>query len=347
MIGNEEIVKKYITNLYGHGLESTAMQAQHMVSKIAKTLEFSEIGIRGHNVNGDTEEERHKRIEGVLSSVSDDAFVIAQMPTWNGIVFDEIFLRQVRPRAQKLVVFVHDFVPLMFVNNRYLMNRYIAAYNLADLVVLPSEKMANLLCDEGLTAPILIQDIWDHVTSLDNLSIPRFEKTLKFAGNISRFPFVHDWKGPLTLEVFSDVSLNGNTHLNFKGWKHNEALLRDLNEGGFGLVWSENIDNQEEREYSEMNASFKFSTYLAAGLPLIVNRGLAKQEFVERHGLGLVVDNLEEARSLIERMSTEEYQIIQRRVQMVSELVRSGFFTQKLLIEIQSFLYLGEKNDNL
>lgn len=340
-------MKKYITNLYGHGPESTAMQAQHMVAKVAKTLEFSEIGIRGHDINGDTEMERHKRIEGILSSVSDDALVIAQMPTWNGIVFDEVFLREVRARAQKLVVFVHDFVPLMFVNNRYLMDRYIAAYNLADLVVLPSEKMASLLCDEGLTASILIQDIWDHVTPLDNLSIPRFEKTIKFVGNISRFPFVHGWKGPLKLEVFSDSPLDENTYLNFKGWKHKEALLRALNNGGFGLVWSENIDNQEEREYSEMNASFKFSTYLAAGLPLIVNRGLAKQSFVERHGLGLVVDSLEEAVSLIEKMDAEEYQLLQTRVQMISELVRSGFFTQKLLIDVESFLYLGEKNDNL
>ncbi|XHB95385.1 hypothetical protein AAFF39_10960 [Lactococcus garvieae] len=55
-----------------------------------------------------------------------------------------------------------------------------------------------------------------------------------------------------------------------KGWQHDDQLLRELNKGGFGLVWSENIENQFEREYSEMNASFKFSTYLAAGLPIIV-----------------------------------------------------------------------------
>ncbi len=50
----------------------------------------------------------------------------------------------------------------------------------------------------------------------------------------------------------------------------------------FGLVWSENIENQFEREYSEMNASFKFSTYLAAGLPIIVNKGLAKTKLCGR-----------------------------------------------------------------
>lgn len=340
-------MNKYITNLYGHGTESTAMQAQNMIAHVAKTLHFSELSVRGHDINMDTEQERQKRIEGILSSVSNNALIVAQMPTWNGIIFDEMLLEQMRQRAQNLVVFVHDFVPLMFENNRYLMKRYIEAYNLADLVVLPSEKMAHLLSLEGLKAPVLIQEIWDHVISLDNLETPVFEKKLNFAGNISRFPFVHTWSGPISLDVFSTSSLEKRPNLCFKGWYHDEALLRELSKGGFGLVWSENIENQEERKYSEMNASFKFSTYLAAGLPLIVNKGLAKQEFVEKYNLGFVVESLDEAVACIEQMKPEDYVSLQKEVQKISELVKSGFFTQKLLVDIQSFLYLGEKIDNL
>lgn len=340
-------MNKYITNLYGHGVESTAMQAQNMIANIAKELNFSELSVRGHDVNSDTEKERQKRIEGILSSVSDEALIVAQMPTWNGIIFDEVFIEQMRQRAKKLVVFVHDFVPLMFVNNRYLMTRYIEAYNLADLVVLPSEKMAQLLLDEGLTAPILIQEIWDHVIQVENLERTVFEKKLKFAGNVTRFPFVHTWDGPIPLEVFSISSFEDRPYLSFKGWYHDEALLRELSKGGFGLVWSENIENQEERAYSEMNVSFKFSTYLAAGLPLIVNKGLAKEEFVEKYNIGFVVENLDEAVKLIEQMQPEDYRGLQNNVQKISGLVKEGFFTQKLLIDIQSFLYLGEKNDNL
>ena len=92
-----------------------------------------------------------------------------------------------------------------------------------------------------------------------------------------------------------------------KGWQHDDQLLRELNKGGFGLVWSENIENQFEREYSEMNASFKFSTYLAAGLPIIVNKGLAKQSFVEEQEIGLVANNLDEAIDYVKCMSSSEY----------------------------------------
>ncbi|MFK4899315.1 sugar transferase [Lactococcus petauri] len=340
-------MKKYITNLYGHGQESTAMNAQHMITNLAKSLGYSEIGIRGHNVSADTEREREVRIEGILASVSQDSLIIAQVPTWCGIAFDEILLLQLRQRAEKFVVFVHDFVPLMFVNNRYLMKRYLEAYNLADLVILPSIKMAHLLQAEGLSTPYIIQEIWDHVTLLEDLGRPSFEKKLNFAGNITRFPFVKDWKGPLLLDVFSNSSIEEGQTLHFKGWMPDDALLRALNQGGFGLVWSENIDNQDEREYSEMNVSFKFSTYLAAGLPLIVNRGLAKQDFVEKYGVGFVVSSLDEAVDLVKGMSFEEYAALQERVQRISQLVREGFFTKKMLVEAQSFLYLGERNDNL
>lgn len=340
-------MKKYITNLYGHSQESTAMNAQHMVVEVAKDLGYIELGIRGHNSNGDTEDERIKRIEGSLSVVEEEALIIAQVPTWHGIAFDEVLLTQIKRRSEKLVIFVHDFVPLMFVNNRYLMNRYLEAYNLADLVILPSKKMAQALRNEGLVAPIMIQEIWDHLSDFNEMKPPLFEKKLKFAGNVSRFPFVKEWEKSLPLEVFSSTSIENHSHLLYKGWKKGNDLLQELNQGGFGLVWSENIDNQDEREYSEMNVSFKFSTYLAAGLPLVVNKGLAKQEFVEKHGIGFVVSSLDEAIIRINTLSEEEYTQIQQRVHNVSRLVREGFFTKKMLIDLQNFLYLGERNDDL
>lgn len=340
-------MKKYITNLHGHSAQSTAMHAQHMISKIANEMGYLEISLNGHPTGEDTEEERKKRIEGMLASVSGESLIIAQMPSWNGIAFDEVFLKVLRERAQKLVVFVHDFVPLMFANNRYLFSRYVDAYNLADLVILPSDKMGNALREEGLKCPVMVQEVWDHVTALEELDQPRFEKKLKFAGNTTRFPFVKAWQGPLPLEVFSNGPLYENQNLKLMGWMHDDALLRELNKDGFGLVWSEDIDNQFEREYSEMNVSFKFSTYLAAGLPLVVNKGLAKQSFVEEHEIGIVAESLEDAIAQIDAMRPDTYRRLQKNVAKIAGLVQEGFFTKKMLIELQAYLYLGERNDNL
>lgn len=333
-------MKKYISNLYGHDRSSTAMMAQKMVSDIAKKVGYSEVAINAYAVSEDTEEEKVKRIEGMLASVQEGSLFIAQLPSWNGIAFDEVLLKILCDRVDHLVVFVHDFVPLMFVNNAYLMERYLTAYNLADLVVLPSPEMKKVLQGRGLNSPTLYQELWDHLSDVDLIGIPPFKRKIKFAGSITRFPFVKNWSSDIPLEVFSNGAVDNKGFIEMKGWQHDDQLLRELHQGGFGLVWSENIENQFEREYSKMNLSFKLSTYLAAGIPIIVNRGLAKEGTVSKYGLGYVADNLSEASEFVKSVSEGEYQLMCRRVNRIGHLVREGFFTQKLLLEVEKNLFL-------
>lgn len=333
-------MKKYITNLYGQSPQSTAMAAQNMITDIAKTMGYKEISIEAYPVREDTQEEKLKRIEGILAPVSNDSMAIAQMPSWNGIAFDQYFLESLRKRVDKLVVFVHDFVPLMFANNAYLFDQYLAAYNLADLVILPSQKMKDILMEHGLTQPVLIQNVWDHVTILNLTAQPRLERKLNFLGNMTRFPFVKDWESDLRLEVYSNGQAEAKGNMRVMGWQPEDQVLRALNQGGFGLVWSENIENQYEREYSEMNVSFKFSTYLAAGLPLVVNKGIAKEDFVTKYNLGVAVDNLQQAVDYVNSITEQEYNVLVNNVKTIGSLIKEGFFTRQLLLEIQAELFL-------
>ncbi|MGL6299240.1 hypothetical protein ACR31S_00105 [Streptococcus iniae] len=50
----------------------------------------------------------------------------------------------------KVVIFIHDVVPLMFAGNYYLMDSTINYYNKADVVVAPSQKMLDILLEHGL-----------------------------------------------------------------------------------------------------------------------------------------------------------------------------------------------------
>lgn len=333
-------MKKYITNLYGQSPQSTAMAAQNMITDIAKTMGYKEISIEAYSVREDTQEEKLKRIEGILAPVSNDSMAIAQMPSWNGIAFDQYFLESLRKRVDKLVVFVHDFVPLMFANNAYLFDQYLEAYNLADLVILPSQKMKEILIEHGFTQPVLIQNVWDHVTTLNLTNQPCLERKLNFLGNMTRFPFVKDWESDLRLEVYSNGQAEAKGNMRVMGWQPEDQVLRALNQGGFGLVWSENIENQYEREYSEMNVSFKFSTYLAAGLPLIVNKGIAKEDFVTKYNLGVAVDNLQQVVDYVNSVTEQEYNILVNNVKTIGSLIKEGFFTRQLLLEIQAELFL-------
>ena len=118
-------MKLHITNLYGMARESTATIAQNAVQKIASQLGFRELGIYFYHASAETVEERSRRLDGILASVSMGDVVIFQTPTWNGLEFEREFLSKLKLLNVKIIVFVHDVIPLMFKANEFLMQDYI------------------------------------------------------------------------------------------------------------------------------------------------------------------------------------------------------------------------------
>ncbi|MGX7043244.1 hypothetical protein [Leuconostoc holzapfelii] len=162
---------------------------------------------------------------------------------------------------------------------------------------------------------------------------PKFERLIHFTGHPERFPFVKHWHYKTPLQVFAKQNEDAETdHATFIGWYSDEEMLLKLS-GGFGLSWSENIAEKNERDYSELNLSFKLSTYLAAGIPVIVRRGIAVADFIATNHLGLVVDSLQEADDIIQTMSETDYQVMATHVKQISFLVKNGYYTKKALID--------------
>ena len=133
-------MRKYITNLYGQSEQSTAMTAQHMITKLAQDEGFKEISVSAYSVSEDTPEEKEKESLACCLLSHKEIWPLLKCHLGTGLHLMK-FLKTLRERVDKLVVFIHDFVPLMFQNNDYLFERYLEAYNLADLVILPSERM--------------------------------------------------------------------------------------------------------------------------------------------------------------------------------------------------------------
>ena len=160
-------MKLHLTNLYGMAGDSTVILAQNAVQNIASTLGFRELGVYFYPITSDSKSEMNKRIDGIMSSVSIGDIVVFQSPTWNGVEFDRLFIDKLKDMQVKLVLFIHDVVPLMFDSNYYLMKDYLYLYQQADVLIVPSEKMKKRLLEEGLENPkILIQGMWDHPHSL-------------------------------------------------------------------------------------------------------------------------------------------------------------------------------------
>jgi len=319
------MTKVHITNLYGMAGDSTVILAQNAVTDIARALGYREIGIYFYNISTDSPSERSKRLDGIMASISFGDIVIFQSPTWNGWEFDAEFVAKLKDLRVKLVIFIHDVIPLMFRDNAYLMPTYMEMFNQADVIIAPSQQMVNRLCEAGLTVEkILIQEFWDHPHNL----------------SLNQPAELQNWVYETPLRVFAnEPKSNPEANLVIEGWKRNEELLMELSKGGFGLVWNTQYNDGENVDYYEMNISHKLSTYLAAGIPVIVPNTLSNSHLIEERGLGFAVNSLEEANQLVQNMAPESYQEISSRAQGFAFLLKEGYITKKLLIDAINFLF--------
>lgn len=322
-------MRVYITNLNGHAASSTAQICQNMVTDIATTLGYRELAIHAYRMDADTPEELSKRLDGVIAGLRHGDVVIFQTPTWNTTAFDEKLMAKLRAYQIKIVIFIHDVVPLMFAGNYYLMDRTIAYYNQADVIVAPSQQMIDNLKRHGLAvAKTIVQGMWDHPTSVPQLQAS-FKKEIHFPGSPDRFSFVKSWNYDVQLNLYARQEVELPNQVKHFSYRPDEQLLLEMSEGGFGLVWMDDHD----KEYQTLYCPYKLGAFVAAGIPVIIQRGIANQEIVENNGLGMIVDSLAEAVDRINSMSVEDYQNMVAKVRSFSPLVRQGFFTRKLLTE--------------
>lgn len=336
----------HISKIYGY--IGTGAKRQEMVVNIAKKdLYFDELGIYRYQVESDTSEMLRTRLDGILASVYHGDIVIIQSPTWNGLDFDEALMRHLYAyRGVGKIVFIHDVPPLMSESYRPLLQRYIDFYNQADLIIVPSQKMLDVLREHGLTVKkTVIHKMFDYVASVDKAIKPGFRKVINLAGNPNSDPeleFCKNWKfDNLQLAVTAD---NGNwaqgKNISFLGWFINDnSLVNALRKsGGFGLLWSEGLS---WTEYNKMKAPYKLSVCLAAGLPMVVPIGIAEQDTVIRKNLGFAAASLEEAANRIEHMEEEEYRKMVENVNKFSYLLREGYFIRKALTDAVFQLWGG------
>lgn len=330
-------VRVHITNLYGMAPFSTALIAQNDSAKIGKKLGYNELGVYAYDSSRESGDALLARLDGIIASVGLGDIVIYQSPTWNGHEFDRRLIDRLKATQCKLISFIHDIPPFMFwETNGYLTPYYIDLYNQSDLLILPSKRIHDRMIAAGLTVKkVVYQEFWDHPYE-GYLNQPVFQRKLYFAGNVERFPHLANWNHSTPLFIFSkekEGAAPGEFNRFYEGWKPDSLLMNELSGGGFGLVWGTSEKPEDEEDYYTQNLSHKVSTYLAAGIPIVVPSYLSNAAYIEDNGLGFVVSSLEEANQRIEEVTEEVYQTMIEKVKYHGFLLRNGYFTQKVLSE--------------
>lgn len=329
-------MRVHITNRYG--LCGTAGKAQRMTADIAKRfLGYNELGIYVHKMEWDSPEMLRSRLDGIIASVSHGDIVIFQLPTWNGYYFDDALVRQLSIYSGlKKIFFIHDIEPMMYGTESEFLGRSIELYNRADVIILPSQRMADYLRERGLKVEkIVIQRMWDESLSIDTSITPKFNKVIQFAGDVTtpKFSFAQEW--PYETVRLAVTAEKGDwaaeKNIDFLGWFNNDNLLAAAlrRTGGFGLLWTE---EPVCYKYMTCNACCKLSTYIGAGVPVIVSNSIPEADMIRRKELGLTVDSLAEAVKAIEEMTEERYDRMVRNTAEFGKLIRGGYFIRKALI---------------
>ena len=332
-----------ITNLYGLNPRSTAMTAQHLVTKYASQLGFKELDLYCYPIESDTPDMLRTRIDGIFSSVENDDTIIFQFPTWNGPKFDgRMITRSTAYTKLKRIFFIHDVYPFMWKINAGWIDEVIAQFNQADVLILPSKQMEERLKFHGLKVKKIVhQNMWDFETHT-KVDEATFSKQLIFIGNIDKFDFVRKYQLEMPFHCYSLPSKEQAAPENvyYHDFLPSDRLIEELNQiGGFGLVWSEDPYWQD---YLKVSNPFKIAAYLASNIPIVAPRYISCAEIIEKNHLGILVDSIEEAVERINQMTLEEYQDMQRHITDFGYLIKNGYFTKKAIVDA---VHLANRSD--
>lgn len=333
----------HITNLQEKGAQKAQTAAQRNVAQIARELGFMEIPLFSHALAGKTKSEVRKQVTGIASVIKDNDIVIFQSPAWNVDACDRELLREIRRhRNIRLVVFIHDVMPIMLGGTESDYQQVIKSYNLADLIIVPTEAMLGFLRKRGMNVKkVLIQPMWDLPFS-GELREPEFQRRIVLCENAplsaEQRALLSSWNYEIPLRVFANEDFeSAGKNITLEGHKNTTELLTEFTKGGFGLVWQ----RTSQPDYDKCSQPHELARYLAAGIPVIVKEGLAHDQTVREYEAGFVVNSLEEAVEKVKNVTEDTYRQMVVNVRNISILIRGGFFTKKVLLDAVNYLMLG------
>ncbi|MBR7100328.1 MAG: hypothetical protein IKC91_04155 [Clostridia bacterium] len=290
-------------------------------------------------------------LKAVCKGVDDGEMIVLQYP-YHALIM-RLFLKEVqkykRKVSCKLVLLLHDVNYLR--SKRFFKGgaqktkeREIFFFNQADALVVHTPAMREQLQKDGVTSPMYALDVFDYLYEGAPAPIPQSAATqVVFAGNLSaeKSGFLYQlptFEGVM-LHVYGQGFADGNSNpaVRYCGSFPPDTLIENL-QGHYGLVWDGSSSNGCQGEYGEYlkyNAPHKLSLYLAAGLPAVVWKGSAQAKFIQRHGVGVVIDNLSELQNLPNAQS-EAYHALCERVKSVAQDIRSGSILKKVIEDVQS-----------
>jgi len=258
---------------------------------------------------------------------------------------------QIQAKGVRFIALIHDLESLrqgiegIISNNKKTNqladNDLLKVFN---VVICHNDKMRDYLLEQGFAADkVVTLELFDYICAGGHCQNER--NTIAIAGNLAKgksayIYHLHDDNHNPNLRVnlyginYEDAD---NDNLRYQGAYSPEDLPANL-KGDYGLVWdgiSAETCAGNTGAYLRYNNPHKCSLYLAAGMPVIIWEEAALASFVLENKIGITVKSLYEIEEKINKISNEEYLLMQENCRKLSAKLRSGFYTMQGLKKAQ------------
>lgn len=291
----------------------------------------------------------------VMRTVQEGDVVLFQHPIYGHRISEKMIPKIQAKKGCKFIALIHDLESLRggiqgVIKDNTKTNQIADNVLLKhfDVIICHNESMKKYLISQGFDADKLVSlEIFDYLSEYRCEKAGKSENpSIAIAGTLAKGKCGYIYEiyskeakrnEALTINLFGnnfDESI-ANDHMVWHGSFKPEELPKYL-KGDFGLVWdgtSIAACEGNTGEYLKYNNPHKVSLYLSAGLPVIIWKQAALSDFVLKHNVGIAVDNLENLDEIISGISEEEYAVMRKNAEAVSDQLHSGYYYKKAVDE--------------
>ncbi|MDE6369163.1 MAG: galactofuranosyltransferase [Muribaculaceae bacterium] len=238
-------------------------------------------------------------------------------------------------RHASVITLVHDLGS--FRRKRISVGEEISRLSHSDALIVANANTIGWLKSKSLDRPMVEQVAWDFLSDAEPRQQPEPPMSMSFIGALSpeRNAFLYSLPDPLELHLYGNGGdpSKAKGAMTVHGFATPDQLIADA-KGRYGLIWYGSSTREHIGyigEYIKYCNPHKLALYMRAGKPIIIWRSSGAADFVEREGIGLTVDNLDNIDELINNVSEDQYQAMVKNVERIARRMAEGAYLSESL----------------
>lgn len=258
--------------------------------------------------------------------------ILLQYPAQHDI---DTLARLAKKRHNHLILWVHDINELRGRPHA----DHPAALQAADTIIAHTPAMKQWLATRYPHADIKILGMFDYNQPQIPVADPPQAPTIVFAGNLAKSTFLQNitLPEPYRLVLYGvglPDQLTNKPFVDYRGSCMPQEIPARIAAETYGLVW----DGESTRtctgptgEYLRYNAPYKLSSYIAAGLPVIIWDQMGIAPYVEQQGIGIAIPDLNQLPARLSSLTPAQYNAMRQAARRLQAQISQSHHTRQIL----------------